>query len=145
MATADAFKEENILENVNARYVSATIFNTLSLTKDTFSSSKELFSYLEPLRSNPAVLDIRGQGLMVAVEFASPTGTSPHDPLRNPNVPAKLSTRVAKRCQQKGMFILTTSAYEVVRFIPALNVTAGDLKKGCDIFVESVEEIVREG
>ncbi|TCD60161.1 hypothetical protein EIP91_010632 [Steccherinum ochraceum] len=126
VATADAFKEENILENVNAR-------------------SKELFAHLEPLRSTPAVLDIRGQGLMVAVEFASPTGTSPHDPLRNPNVPAKLSTRIAKRCQEKGMFILTTSAYEVVRFIPALNITAEDLKKGCDIFVESVEEIVKEG
>jgi len=126
VATADAFREENILENVNAR-------------------SKELFGYLEPLRSSPAVLDIRGQGLMVAVEFASPTGTSAHDPLRNPKVPAKLASRVAKRCQEKGMLILTTSAYEVVRFIPALNISQSDLKKGCDIFVEAVQEIVREG
>ncbi|THH31334.1 hypothetical protein EUX98_g2840 [Antrodiella citrinella] len=126
VATADAFKEENILENVNAR-------------------SKELFGYLEPLRSSAAVLDIRGQGLMVAVEFASPTGTSIHDPLRNPSAPAKMASRVSKRCQEKGMFILTTSAYEVVRFIPALNISKEDLKKGCDIFVEAVEEIVHEG
>ncbi|KAH8107744.1 pyridoxal phosphate-dependent transferase [Cristinia sonorae] len=126
VATADAFKNENILENVNAR-------------------SKELFGYLEPLRSNPAILDIRGLGLMVAVEFASPTRTSVHDPLRNPHAPAKLASRVAKRCQEKGMFLLTTSAYEVVRFMPALNVSKEDLKKGCDIFVEAVDEIVREG
>ena len=82
---------------------------------------------------------------MVAVEFASPTGTSAHDSLRNPKVPAKLASRVSKRCQEKGMFILTTSAYEVVRFIPALNITADDLKKGCDIFVEAVEAVVMEG
>lgn len=81
----------------------------------------------------------------MAVEFASPTGTSVHDPLRNPNVPAKLASRVAKRCQEKGMFILTTSTYEVIRFIPTLNVTKEDLKKGCDIFLESVDEVVREG
>ena len=107
-------------------------------------SSSELFGYLKPLLSNPAVLDIRGQGLMVAAEFASPTGISPSDPFRNANVPPNLASRVAKRCQEKGMLILTTSAYEVIRFIPPLNITKEDLKKGADIFLESLVEVLKE-
>jgi 4-aminobutyrate aminotransferase len=34
---------------------------------------------------------------------------------------------------------------QTVRFIPALNISAQDLKKGTDIFREAVEEVVREG
>ena len=92
-----------------------------------------------------AILDVRGQGLMVAVEFASPKGTGAYDPFRNESVPDKLASRVAKRCQEKGLLILTTSVYEVIRFIPALNITKEDLAKGCQIFAEAVEEVVKEG
>ncbi|KAI0705108.1 pyridoxal phosphate-dependent transferase [Cerioporus squamosus] len=130
VAAADVMKEENILENVNAR-------------------SEELFSALNALRSNPklapAILDVRGKGLMVAVEFASPTGTGPYDTFRNSSVPEKLASRVMKKCVEKGLLILTTSVYEVIRFIPPLNITKEDLAKGCKIFAEAVEEVVREG
>ncbi|KAH9916934.1 pyridoxal phosphate-dependent transferase [Amylocystis lapponica] len=130
VAVADVLEEEKILENVNAR-------------------SKELFSALGTLRENPAVapciLDVRGKGLMVAVEFASPKGTGVHDAFTNPTVPAGLASRVARRCIEKGMLILTTSVYEVVRFIPPLNISQADLAKGTKIFVEAVEEVVREG
>ncbi|KAI0339781.1 hypothetical protein BDW22DRAFT_1335400, partial [Trametopsis cervina] len=130
VAVADALKEENILANVQAR-------------------SSELFEALHALQSNKtissSILDVRGQGLMVAVEFASPTGTGEYDPFRRPEVPARLASRVAKRCQEKGLLILTTSVYEVIRFIPPLNISQADLKKGTQIFAESVEEIVREG
>ncbi|KAI0334989.1 hypothetical protein GY45DRAFT_1367027 [Cubamyces sp. BRFM 1775] len=130
VAAADVMKEEKILDNVNAR-------------------SKELFAALNELRANPklapAILDVRGQGLMVAVEFASPTGTGPYDAFRNEAVPEKLASRVAKRCVEKGLLILTTSVYEVIRFIPPLNISQEDLAKGCRIFAEAVEEVVREG
>jgi 4-aminobutyrate aminotransferase len=123
-------KEENILENVNAR-------------------SKELFTNLNALRADPAtgsyILDVRGQGLMVAVEFVSPTGPSAYDRFTKPNAPKNLASRVAKRCIEKGMLILTTSVYEVVRFIPPLNISAAEMEKGCAIFREAVEEVVREG
>jgi 4-aminobutyrate aminotransferase len=52
---------------------------------------------------------------------------------------------LAKRCVEKGLLILTASAYEVIRFIPPLNVSQADLKKGCEIFKAAVEEIVKEG
>lgn len=90
------------------------------------------------------VVDIRGQGLMVAVEFASPL-YSPTDPALVPSAPKNLASRVAKRCMEKGLLILTTSLYEVIRFIPPLNISQGDLQKGCRIFAESVKEVVREG
>lgn len=81
---------------------------------------------------------------MAGVEFASPTGTQ-YDPATQHNSPKSLSSRVAKRCVEKGLLILTTSIYEVVRFIPALNITEGDLRKGCEIFGEAVREVVKEG
>ena len=92
-----------------------------------------------------AVLDVRGKGLMVAVEFASPAGTGPYDRFRDATVPEKLASRVAAKCVEKGMLILTTSVYEVVRFIPPLNVSREDLKKGVEIFKEAVYEAVRGG
>ncbi|KZT10710.1 uncharacterized protein LAESUDRAFT_644056 [Laetiporus sulphureus 93-53] len=130
VAVADAFKEENVLENVNVR-------------------SEELFAALNSLRADPAlapyILDIRGKGLMVAIEFASPTGTGAYDRFTVSSAPKSMAKRVAKRCQEKGMLILTTSVYEVIRFIPALNISKEDLAKGCQIFKEAVEEVVREG
>lgn len=129
IAVVDAMKEEHVLENVQAR-------------------SKELFASLNKLRQDPVIgpniLDIRGKGLMVAVEFASPSA-SPHDPVLKPSAPKSLASRIAKRCVEKGMLILTTSVYEVVRFIPPLNISPQDLKKGCAIFTQAVEEVVREG
>ena len=108
-----------------------------------------MFAALNALRDDPklapCILDVRGKGLMIAIEFASPVGTGPHDPFANPAVPKSLASRVAKRCQEKGMLILTTSVYEVIRFIPALNITKEDMAKGCQIFKEAVEEVVREG
>ncbi|KAH0585726.1 hypothetical protein J132_04287 [Termitomyces sp. J132] len=131
VAVADAFKEEKILANVQAR-------------------SKELFARLETLRADPAVapyiLDVRGTGLMASVEFTSPSGPgADFDPLTKKDSPKNFASRVSKECLARGMIILTTSAYEVVRFIPPLNITAEDLKKGVDIFSEAVKQVVREG
>ncbi|KAJ7240536.1 acetylornithine aminotransferase [Mycena rebaudengoi] len=128
-AVADAIKEENILQNVNDRSI-------------------ELFKALTAIqKAHPKhILDVRGRGLMVAVEFATPDGPgAQHDPAASSAVPKSMSTRVMKRCIEKGMLILTTSVYEVVRFIPPLNISAEDLAKGHSIFREAVEEVIREG
>ncbi|EIW83075.1 acetylornithine aminotransferase [Coniophora puteana RWD-64-598 SS2] len=129
IAVAQAFKEENILANVNAR-------------------SEELFSALNKLSEDPAIkstiVDVRGQGLMVGVEFAS-SSYNKYDVALQPSAPKGMAARVAKKCIEKGMLILTTSVYEVVRFIPPLNISQEDLKKGIDIFAESVKEVVAEG
>lgn len=77
--------------------------------------SNELFSSLEELKKDPSIaphiLDIRGAGLMVGVEFASPSPVS--DLFKSSSAPANLASRIAKKCQEKGLFILTTSVYQV--------------------------------
>ena len=112
-----------------------------------YCSSRELLSFLKGLKNSSEVrqniVDIRGQGLMVAVEFASPLYPS-SDPAAN-HAPKGLASRVAKRCMEKGMLILTTSVHEVIRFIPPLNISQEDLEKGCGVFAEAVREVVQEG
>ena len=123
------------------------------------SSSIELFSALNALKYDPNlrphILDIRGRGLMVGLEFASPSSPGveydqavlPASSIGKQTVshPENLASRVAKRCIEKGMLLLTTSTYEVVRFIPPLNISKEDLAKGCAIFGEAVREVVKEG
>ncbi|KAF9522847.1 acetylornithine aminotransferase [Crepidotus variabilis] len=151
VAVANSMRDEKILENVQAR-------------------STELFSALNGLKYDPAlnphILDVRGRGLMVGLEFASPAATahrfsahaasdlpdappppphSTHSAQKGVKHPKGMAARVARKCIDKGMLILTTSVYEVIRFIPPLNVTKEEMKKGTEIFAESVREVVKEG
>lgn len=107
-----------------------------------------MFAALNKLGSDPAIgpniLDVRGLGLMVAVEFASPSAL-PNDPFVKASAPKNLASRIAKRCIDKGLLILTTSTYEVIRFIPPLNISKEDIAKGCEIFSSAVKEVVKEG
>jgi len=113
------FKREDVLTNVKAR-------------------EKQLFEALNKIKEDPstkgAIVDVRGRGLMVGVEFAEGAG-----------VPKNIAKRVADKCIEKGLLILTTSVFQVIRFIPALNITQEDLAKGCAIFEEALKDVVREG
>lgn len=153
VAVNEVMVETNVLDNVQTR-------------------SNELFSALNALKYdpslNPHIIDVRGRGLMVGVEFASPTSHAHHPifsthsaaslplpsatPYHSPHStnahhqrkhPKNMAARVARKCIEKGMLILTTSVYEVVRFIPPLNVSKEDMRKGCAIFAESVREVVK--
>lgn len=102
----------------------------------------ELFEALRAVQADKdtkgLIWDVRGKGLMVAVEFA-------RNERGREGVPKDLAKRVAQRCIDKGLLILTTSVFEVIRFIPPLNITKEDMAKGCKIFAEAVREVVREG
>ena len=109
-----------------------------------------MFEYLHTLRKDPDVapyiLEVRGSGLMVGVEFTSPNSPgAKFDVAAKADSPQALASRIAKRCIEKGLLILTTSAYETIRFIPPLNISKEDLKKGTEIFAEAVREVVKEG
>jgi len=143
-------KEENVLENVQQRYVKPSDRSGLDADQTAgLDRSNELIAALDKIRSRadlgPHILDVRGLGLMIAVEFASPTSVSAHDPNTRAGAPNHLASRVAKRCLEKGMLILTTSIYEVVRFIPPLNVSAEEMAIGIEIFTQALEEVVKEG
>lgn len=129
VACTKVMRDENVLENVNAR-------------------SAELFDGINVLRANPKIapyiLDVRGKGLMVGVEFASPTNAS-WDASVQSSAPKGMASRVAAKLLERGVLLLTTSIFEVVRFIPPLNISQADMAKGIKAFQEAVEEVVREG
>ncbi|KAL1311889.1 hypothetical protein AAFC00_001961 [Neodothiora populina] len=111
VAVAKAFKEEKILDNVNAR-------------------GKELRAVLDAAATNPKtkkiVHDVRGLGLMLALECAPGKG---------------YASKIQAKCMEKDMLLLTTSIYDTLRFIPALNITKEDMAKGCKIIQEAIEEV----
>jgi 4-aminobutyrate aminotransferase len=102
---------------------------------------------LNALKVDPTVgqhiLDVRGRGLMAAVEFASPSHST-FDPVVKKGTPTNLATKLSKRCLEKGLLLLTASVYETVRFIPPLNISGEDLAKGIEIFCEAAEEVVKK-
>ena len=101
--------------------------------------------------------DVRGLGLMIGVEFAAPTPAFgqrlPEQASRSDNVtqgsgsvpPSKLASRVAAKCLEKGMYILTTSVYETIRFIPPLTISEAEMAKGVEIFQQACREVAKEG
>lgn len=111
-------------------------------------SSKQLLDALHELRRDPEVgkylLDVRGAGLMVGVEFANPAA-SEFDTARRGDAPEKLASRITAKCVENGLMLLTTSIFEVIRFMPPLNVSEEEMAKGCDIFKKAVRDVIREG
>ncbi len=144
IAVADAFKEEKILDNVRARC--GLCFSEPKTGLKLIFRSVELLKALRALKADPTVgqhiLDVRGQGLMVAVEFASPSHST-FDPAVRVDARANLASNISKRCLEKGMLLLTTSVYETVRFIPPLNISSEDLARGIRIFEEAVKEVIQ--
>ena len=113
VAVAKAFQEERILENVNAR-------------------GAELKSMLEAAKreSQGKILDVRGLGLMLALECTPGAG---------------YASKIQAKCLQKDLLVLTTSIYDTLRFIPPLNITKDDMAKGCQIIKEAIEEVIAAG
>ncbi|TYK52303.1 4-aminobutyrate--2-oxoglutarate transaminase [Actinomadura decatromicini] len=70
----------------------------------------------------PAIGDVRGRGAMLAVELVRP-GTKDPDP--------DLTARVARRCHERGLLVLTAGTYgNVLRFLPPLVISDGLLAEG---------------
>lgn len=82
-----------------------------------------------PLVGDPlpqVVEDVRGQGCMNAIQFNEAV------------VGAGFAARVVKRCVQNNLLILSTSSFEVVRFIPALSMSEAEADLGMQVFRQSV-------
>lgn len=135
-------KEDQILDNVQAR--SSQLLAGIKELQDS-SETSHLFA------------DVRGLGLMIGVEFAAPqpafgqqlpekaSGSDNAAQSASPPPPSKLASRVAAKCVEKGMFILTTSVYETIRFIPPLTISEQEMAKGIAIFQEACKEVAKEG
>jgi 4-aminobutyrate aminotransferase len=111
LATLEVFEKENILANVNAR-------------------SKQLMAGLKEIQArHDYIEDVRGAGLMIGMQFeADQPGRS-------------IGGEVAKIAKQKGLLLLTTSAFDCLRLIPPLNVTESEVSQALDILRDSFKEI----
>ena len=131
-ATIQAFREEKILDNVAAR-------------------SKQLFSFLQDLKSSGTkagnlIEDIRGSGLMVGVQFANPAlqRDSSNTAASSAQSQPQLAPKVVQECVKRNMLLLSTSIFDVLRFIPPLTISEEDLSKACSIFKESLEAVAKD-
>ena len=150
IAVLEAFEEEQILKNVEAR-------------------GEQLVSFLKGLKESGSkagkcIQDIRGLGLMIGVQFSrdqgagSATGGEGGVETFTPDATSKnlqpfemhtataakqqLAPQVVQECLKRNMLLLSTSTQDVLRFIPPLNITQQDLKTACEIFQQSLEAVV---
>ncbi|KAL7420401.1 hypothetical protein Q5752_005371 [Cryptotrichosporon argae] len=128
----------------------AEVFTTTPVLENVAARSAQLFAGLRALQASPKtahlIADVRGRGLMVAIEFRSPA-----DPLTTAGlpegtaVPDKIGKRVQEKCLDRGVMLLTTSCFDTIRFIPPLVITEDEMKHAVDVFTQAVEDVAREG
>jgi 4-aminobutyrate aminotransferase len=128
-AVISVFKEEKILDNVAAR-------------------SKQLFSFLEELKNSGSkggalIEEIRGKGLMVGLQFKSPTtqAESSNAASAHAGKQPQIAPKVVQECLKRDMLLLSTSVFDVLRFIPPLTITEDELTQACGIFKEALEAV----
>ncbi|SFO90687.1 4-aminobutyrate aminotransferase apoenzyme [Actinomadura madurae] len=81
---------------------------------------------------HPAIGDVRGRGAMTAIELVR-EGTKEPDP--------ELTAKVARRCHERGLLVLTTGTYgNVLRFLPPLVIPEDLLAEGLDVLDEAFSE-----
>jgi 4-aminobutyrate aminotransferase len=115
LAVLDEIKEANILENVNLQ--GAYLKQRL----------------LEIKEKHPVIGDVRGLGLMVAVEFVNPEDNSPN---------ADYLNKVKNYCFDNKLLTLSCGVHgNGFRFATPLNISREDLDKGIAIFEKAVASI----
>lgn len=70
--------------------------------------------------------DVRGLGLMVGMEFT-------------PDAESGIKNKFCQEAVKEGLLVLGCSTYEVVRFVPPLNVTGEEIDQAC----EKVETVLK--
>jgi 4-aminobutyrate aminotransferase len=116
LATLDVIEEEGLLANARER-------------------GRQFLAGLRALQArHPAVGDVRGLGLMVALEFVRPgqgDGRAP-DPA--------LTKRVQQACLDRKLMLLTAGSYvNVIRIIPPLVTTADEVDLALRIIGEALD------
>ncbi|MFJ8781904.1 MULTISPECIES: 4-aminobutyrate--2-oxoglutarate transaminase [unclassified Streptomyces] len=98
-----------------AREIGATMLEHLGELADTYA----------------AIGDVRGRGAMIAIELVEPEGD---------RVPAPdLAARVARRCHENGLLVLTAGSYgNVLRFLPPLSISDALLEEGLAVLGEAI-------
>jgi len=115
VATIQAMREENMLENANQRGL-------------------HLQTGLRKLQEEyPEIGDVRGLGLMIGIEFEVGGNYKKAKPLVNDVIHA---------AQERGLLLLSCGTYDsTIRWIPPLNVTESQVNDALSIFADSLKVI----
>ena len=129
VATLDVISEEKVLSNVKARGA--------QMMKGLLAIQKALPPGL--------VIDVRGRGLMLAVEFGRPKpsfGSSGDNAEKRVYGSASkgFASAVTQACGRRDMLLLSAGARETVRFLPPLTVSEEEVDLALGIFKEAVTE-----
>jgi 4-aminobutyrate aminotransferase len=102
--TLEAIEEHDLLDNATER-------------------GTQFMEHLEDAEL-PNVVDVRGKGLMIAVEFDS----------------KEHREAVVEACLERGLLVLGCG-YKTIRLLPPLDVTAREIDIGAELFVEAARDV----
>jgi len=86
-----------------------------------------------PCESTDWIAELRGKGLMQAIECVQPGSIEP-----NPSAAASL----IEVCKDKGLLVGKGGLYgNVIRLTPMLNVTEAEMTEGCGIIVSALDSV----
>ena len=118
LATLQVFREEKILEN--CREMSAKFLDSLTQLKN----------------GCPGIGDVRGIGLMLAMEMIIPGSEKQPDPAA--------AMQVLQLALERGLLAYMAGTYgQVVRFIPPLNVTREQIDTALNILDDVLRQVYR--
>jgi 4-aminobutyrate aminotransferase len=102
------------------------------LVENSFARGAELRAGLDRIAAEePRIGDVRGEGLMIGVEFVTDRETGEPD--------GALAKAVIARAADLGLLVLTCGmAGQVVRWIPPIDVSAAEIGEAVEIFAEAV-------
>lgn len=115
VATVRAMRDEDMIGNADRRGV-------------------QLMTGLRKLQEQyPIIGDVRGLGLMVGTEFT----------VKGKPADKSITKAVSHTCEERGLLLLSCGTYDnVIRWIPPLIVTEGQVNDGLGIFAEALREAI---
>jgi 4-aminobutyrate aminotransferase len=117
VATIQAMRTEKMLENATERGI-------------------QLMTGLRKLQEEyPEIGDVRGKGLMIGTEFVIES---------SPQKAKPMVKEIVHSAEKRDLLLLTCGTYDnTIRWIPPLNVTAGQINDGLMIFEDAMKETIR--
>ena len=113
----------NVLTCAGAHYVANKLFNS-NMLKTIQSTAKILDNILNDLlHEHDDIVKLRGVGLLRGIEFKS-----------------EIASAVAQECLSNGLLVNAVRP-NVLRLMPALNVSSNELKKACAIIAKSIDAV----
>ncbi|MBE04672.1 MAG: aspartate aminotransferase family protein [Gammaproteobacteria bacterium] len=97
-------------------------------------------SLIERLADHPNIGEIRGEGLMIGIEYAAGA-----DSKEAPNMTPLAHKQVAIAAQERGLLTRALPFLQVNNFSPPLTFTKSDADESVEIFAESVESVFGKG